>query len=320
MTKANFFRRGLPARVLPLALSLLLTISLAACGIWPGITVTSPSETPFETAAPPSGSSAPDGTSEPDGNGSDELPANPDADEISAAPPKVMDSPDSTLSLQGRPSILPTVMPTVTPERPVIKGPALPVQDRVDDDFFSDAAFLGNSLVDGFRLYSGLTTCDVYAATSMTVVGVGSSNSILLQNGGLGTIYQGVAQETYGKIYILLGINEIGYVTSSFKQMYGDMLDTLAGLQPDADIYVMSLTPVSEYKSSTDSTFSMSRVREYNEALYELAEEKGCYYIDLVEALSDDTGYLPSSVTSDGIHFSADHYKVWLEYLRTHYV
>jgi len=315
MTKASFFLRGLRSRVTPIALSLLLAASLAACANRQGDDPVPPSDAPSETEVPPADSTPPDVTAEA-GDGSDELPANPDADEISAAPPKVMDSPDATPQAPVRPSII----PTEAPEKPEITGPDVPVRDRADDEFFSDAAFLGNSLVDGFRLYSGLTTCDVYAATSMTVVGVGSSNSILLQNGGMGTIYQGVSQEVYGKIYILLGINEIGYVTSSFKQMYSDMLDTLIGLQPGADIYVMSLTPVSEYKSSTDSTFSMSRVGEYNDALYELAEEKGCYYIDLVEALSDDTGYLPASVTSDGIHFSADHYKVWLEYLRTHYV
>ncbi len=42
--------------------------------------------------------------------------------------------------------------------------------------------------------------------------------------------------------------------------------------------------------------------------------------MDLCEALSDESGYLPSNVTSDGIHFSADHYKVWLDYVKTNYV
>ena len=178
--------------------------------------------------------------------------------------------------------------------------------EPVDDEWFSDAAFLGNSLVDGFRLFSGLTTSDYYAATSMTVLGAG------------GLIEQMSAKQ-YGKVYILLGINEIGYNADVFKGQYSDMLDTIMEQQPDADIYVMGLTPVSEYKSTTDTTFTMERVKLYNEKLLELAEEKGCYYLDLVEALADETGYLPANVTSDGVHFSAGHYQVWNEYLHTHH-
>jgi len=178
--------------------------------------------------------------------------------------------------------------------------------EAVDDEWFADAAFLGNSLVDGFRLFSGLTTCDYYAATSMTVLGAGS-------------LIQQMAAEQYGKIYILLGINEIGYDADVFKGQYADMLDTIMEQQPDADIYIMGLSPVSEYKSSTDKTFTMTRVRLYNEKLLELAQEKDCYYIDLVDALADETGYLPANVTSDGVHFSAAHYQVWSEYLHTHH-
>lgn len=203
---------------------------------------------------------------------------------------------------------------------PYTGGPDLPLQEPAEDDYFSDAAFVGNSLMDGFRLFSGLDTCTYYAATSMTVVGVDSSDAITLDNGYAGTIMQALGQKTFGKIYILLGINEIGFEASYFKQLYSDMLDEIKQIQPDADIYIMSLTPVSEYKSSTDKTFTMSRVKTYNEVLYELAGEKECFYMDLCEALCDEKGYLPSTVTSDGVHFSASHYKVWLDYVKTHYV
>lgn len=221
----------------------------------------------------------------------------PDADEpsdgITPVPPVTappVDTPDV-----NKPSI-------VTPP-----GSTAPYGARMDDEWFSDAAFLGNSLVDGFRLFSGLTTCDVYAATSMTVM-------------GSGPLISQMAAEQYGKVYVLLGINEIGFEAEYFKKQYAAMLDDIIATQPNATIYVMSLTPVSQQKSSTDSTFTMDRVRLYNEKLLELVKEKGCYYIDLVEALADETGYLPANVTTDGVHFSASHYQVWLEYLRTHYV
>ena len=198
-------------------------------------------------------------------------------------------------------------------------GPDLTEKQAVGDDYFADAAFIGNSLMDGFRLFSGLTTCDYYTATSMSVNAIDSKACITLDNGNAGTIIQGVTQKPYGKIYIELGINEIGYDKDSFIAQYGKMLDKIIAAQPKATIYVMGLTPVSQEKSQSGDTFSMDRVKDFNTSLRQLAADKGCYYMDLITALSDSTGYLPASETTDGIHFSANVYKTWLEYVKTHY-
>jgi len=216
----------------------------------------------------------------------------------------------------------PTAQQSVSPSpspSPKPAGPDLTEREAVGDDYFSDAAFVGNSLMDGFRLFSGLTTCDYYTATSMSVNAIDTKQCISLDNGQQGTILQGVTQKKYGKIYIELGINEIGYEKSAFIAKYGEMLDQIIAAQPDCAIYVMGLTPISQDKSEGGDTFTMEHVKEFNVALRQLAADKGCYYMDLVSALSDSTGYLPASETTDGIHFSADVYKSWLQYVKTHY-
>lgn len=225
------------------------------------------------------------------------------------------------------PSDSPAADTTESPEPPpspsppdTYRGPDVPESDPADDEFFSDAAFMGNSLVDGFKLFSGLTTCDYYSATSLTVAGATSNYCIALDNGTSGTMVDGLTQKPYGKIYILLGINEIGYDTDTFGQMYTEMLDTIIAAQPDCDIYVMGLTPVSYAKSSSSDIFNMDRIAVYNEKLYSIAAEKQCYYLDLVSALSGEDGYLPASETSDGVHFTAGTYAKWLDFIRTHYI
>ena len=206
------------------------------------------------------------------------------------------------------------------PGTPVAFSPDVPAQDEVTDEFFADAAFMGNSLMDGFRLFSGLTTCDYYAATSMTVLGANSNVCITLDNGNSGTLVDGLLQKPYGKIYILLGINEIGYDVDTFIGYYSTLVDTIKAGQPDCDIYLMGLTPVSAAKSAGSDTFNMTRVTAYNEGIHQLAADKGCYYLDLVSALAGSDGYLPSDVTTDGVHFSAEVYQQWLGYVKTHYV
>jgi len=236
----------------------------------------------------------------------------PAATDETVAPPSVAETPAGE-------SETPTATPSPSPSEAVTSGPDLTARDPMNDDYFSDAAFMGNSLMDGFRLFSGLTTCDYYAATSMTVVGATTKACITLDNGTPGTLVQGLSQEAYGKIYILLGINEIGYDVDTFIDYYSQMLDEIIAAQPDCDIYVMGLTPVSEAKSSSSDTFNMKRINDYNTALHQLAADKGCYYMDLVSALAGPDGYLPASETTDGVHFSAKVYQTWLDYVRTHY-
>lgn len=206
-----------------------------------------------------------------------------------------------------------------SPSAETVVGPDLTAREPVTDEYFSDAAFMGNSLMDGFKLFSGLTTCEYYAATSMTVVGATSKVCISLDNGSQGTVVDGLIQKPYGKIYILLGINEIGFDVTTFIDYYGKMLDTIIAAQPDCDVYIMGITPVSAAKSSSGEIFNMTRITEYNTALHQLAADKGCYYMDLVSALAGPDGYLPASETTDGVHFSAQVYKTWLDYVKTHY-
>ena len=88
---------------------------------------------------------------------------------------------------------------------------------------------------------------------------------------------------------------------------------------PEADIYIMGLTPLTEEKDAAGYPFTMERVRSYNEALRSLAGEREHYYLDLVEALADESGFLPASDSTDGIHLTQEKYPKWAEYLRTHY-
>lgn len=318
------FARSYIKNVITVLLAAALILSIfTACALRPAEAGT---ESPDAQGTPvySDGDSAPDSTAKPtdqpsrviDGYPADETEPPQETDDHktikpSESPGEIVPVPPAVYNPNNNSNTtVPTAKPSTgqqTGTQVDTEGPDLPERDPVDDDFFSDAAFLGNSLVDGFRIFSGLTTCDVFASTSMTVLGVGD---LLSQ----------MSQQQYGKVYILLGINEIGYDADYFKGLYGDMLDKIESGQPDADIYIMGLTPVSSQKSSGDSTFNMDRINLYNEKLYELADERGHYYVDLCDALADDTGYLPADVTSDGVHFAASHYTVWRDYLKTHYV
>jgi len=209
-----------------------------------------------------------------------------------------------------------------TTEAPVAAefSPDLSEQPPVDDSFFADAAFVGNSLVCGLKQHGGLTAGDFYAATSTSVVNIELNYERTLKNGRKGTLLQALYEKQYGKVYLLLGINEIGFEPDYFAELYGALLDDIAEHEPDADIYIMGLTPVTEKKSAGNDLFNAERIALYNEKLYGLAETHHCRYVDLFSALADEAGYLPEEESTDGIHMKPAEYPRWADYLRTHYV
>lgn len=228
-------------------------------------------------------------------------------------------APEETVVAEA-PLPTPSPRPTPTPEPvPVYTGPDLPEREKTDDSFFADAAFFGNSLVEGLRMCGGLKEGEFYSATSASVVSVGMTKNMQLSSGSSATLLQALCEKPHGKIYTMLGINEIGFEPDYFIELYSAMLDEIRAASPDAEIYIMSLTPVTEKKSESNETFSMERVRAYNEALRTLAETRELYFVDLEEALAGEDGYLPADTSSDGVHLKPDGYAQWADYLRTHY-
>lgn len=192
---------------------------------------------------------------------------------------------------------------------PTYAGPEVPEQPEADEAFFATSAILGNSLVDGLQLYSGLKTLNYFCGTSMSVDSVTGRDAALVQS---------LCGKTYDRIYIELGINEIGNPADYFTSRYGTLLDRIITAQPEAEIYIISVLPVTKAKSDS-SVYNMDRINAYNEALYRLAAEKKCRYLDVCSALTGDDGYLPAAWSWDGVHLKADYYSVWENYMRTHY-
>ena len=128
-----------------------------------------------------------------------------------------------------------------------------------------------------------------------------------------------VAEEDCGKIYVMLGVNELGWSkVETFRDQYAKVIDRLREDHPDAEVVLQSLLPVSAKQDEKGSYVNNDRIRVYNEALLELAEEKDCPYLNVAEAVADETGCLRADWNFDGVHLNVKGCQAWLEYLRTH--
>ena len=186
--------------------------------------------------------------------------------------------------------------------------------EPVTDEYFHDAVFIGDSLTGGMSIYSGLTARYIYA-TGMSTLKI--ENTPLAS--GL-TILDTLAQEeNVGKIYIMLGMNELNEDLDSFIQRYGTLIDKVISIKPNATVYVQSILPVSLAKEQ-EGRFSNTRINEINARLEKLAEEKNVFYLKVGDSLRDENGYLPGDITYDGIHLVPESYGTWLDYLKNHAV
>ena len=195
---------------------------------------------------------------------------------------------------------------------PVPEGPA------VEDDYFDDAVFIGNSRTEGFMMYNGLKN-----ARSLTHVGLmvdtAFTKEVIRSGDRKLTVMDALAEMKFNKVYIMLGMNELGWVyDSAFQNCYGRIIERIKEINPQARIFIQSILPVSQEKSGKDKIYNNKRIEEFNSLLRELAEKKQVYYVNVAEALTDDSGSLPADASFDGVHLKPDYCKTWLEYLKNH--
>ena len=195
----------------------------------------------------------------------------------------------------------------------------LPETEAVEDTYFDSAVFLGDSRTEGLSLYSGLKTGYFYTAVGATVESVFSKKNFETEGGEKVPLLDAVAEQDCDKIYIMLGINELGWSkVKTFHDQYAKLIDRVREDHPEAKIVLQSIPPVSAKQEAKKTYVNNDRISDYNEVIRTLAEEKECYFLDVAACLSDGNGLLPKDLNFDGIHLNPAGCKVWLNYLRTH--
>ncbi len=191
----------------------------------------------------------------------------------------------------------------------------------VDDDYFNDALFVGDSRMVGLSEYCEPldTRADFYVKKALTIYNLLDGKPIRSFDGTQKSLWEVLDEKQYGKIYIMVGINEIGVGNSEyFKDAYEQVVDRIREVQPDALIFINSIMHVSQAKSDTDSLYNNTNINARNDAIASLADNIHIYYLNINEAVDDENGALRSDITFDDIHLKGSCYEPWHEYLLAH--
>ncbi len=189
-----------------------------------------------------------------------------------------------------------------------------------NESYFNDAVFLGDSRTLGIADYAGLDGADFFCDNGMTIFKLLEDTGVTYQKTGKKVDLKKALQEKrYGKIYIMLGMNELGYGnTHMYLRQYMEVLDQLREWQPEAVIYIMANLHVSREKNNMETEFNNININDKNVASARLANGRDIFYLDSNPLFTDEEGFLPDDSTFDGVHLYAQHYEKWRDFLCEH--
>ena len=231
-------------------------------------------------------------------------------------------TPEPTPEPVAEPAPIPT--PTTIPE-PTPAPEAPPTLPEKNDAYFDGSLFIGDSILEGVRLYvaqkraSETTLGSAEFLTSQS--GIALKDLLGERDWGLRYRYRGeslpleeiLAEIAPARVFLLLGLNDLadadGNDASAVAERYGRFLELLETLLPEAEVIVLLNPPktasvwLPEYTANRD--FSNGLIRDFDEALRSLCGEREVPWVDLHAALSDENGVLPESYCRDGfLHLS----------------
>ena len=252
-----------------------------------------------------------------------------------------------TADVTPTPDATPSSTPTQSPDpddRPVydetpyvgyaLTGNVVSEKTAVNDTYFNDACFIGHSIVVGMENYFALPNADFYAVSGISASAMLKYSQFELATTDYddegkpvkryGTIEDVLTEKAqkYGKIYIMLGTNELGPDSYHATTYYNNMRALVAMVKqthPNTKIYLIATIPVSRDRSIHNTNYTRDNVLIFNNKLMQVSTIENVYYLDAFGLFADGKGYLPQSYClNDGIHILKPQYAQFKTFLKTH--
>lgn len=191
----------------------------------------------------------------------------------------------------------------------------------VEDDYFADAVFIGDSRTVGMFEYGGLEEISTfYASTGLTVYKIFDSEIVSVPDERKKiSVEEALEQNSFAKIYLMIGINEMGTGTvESFLEKYQEVVNHLRELQPDAVIYLQAIMKVTAERSAQGDYITNEGIAARNEGIAGMADNEKIFFLDVNPLVCDETGGMVPDYTFDGVHLKAKYIQIWKDFLKTH--
>ena len=188
----------------------------------------------------------------------------------------------------------------------------------VDMDYYKDALFIGDSRVQGLQDYGNIKGADFFCEKGLSVFDL-MDVQLPVSGQGKRKLKKVLSAKQYKKIYIMLGVNELGTgYASDFQKQYRNNLNSIRKLQPDANLFLMGMMHVTTDYAKGQKVYNNDNIDMRNTLIAELANGTDTLYLDMNVAVSGKKGGLKKKYTWDGVHLKAEYYQLWVDFLNAH--
>ena len=193
-----------------------------------------------------------------------------------------------------------------------------PTFTTAPEGYFDDALIIGDSRTEGMRMCASIPGATYFCSVGMGVTGA-FYEAVSIDGMGTYTLDSLLAAKQFGKIYVMLGINDIGGDISSLAERFGTLVDKIKSAQPNAIIIIeANLRVTAGYNSNGVNN---QRIDQYNELISHYADNEKVFYLDVNPLFDDGTGTaLSASLSPDGLHVPGAQYIEWSDWLTEHAV
>ena len=204
-----------------------------------------------------------------------------------------------------------------------------PTGEPVDASWFNDAVFVGDSVTLKLSYYAdngSLGDAQFLCQGSLSYYNaqwdLDHEDEVHPTIDGVKyQVQDGIAELGSKKVFVMLGMNDIGLngVDQSIVNMIA-LTDKIMEKNPGVTLYIESVTPM--LVESQLSGLNNTSIKEFDEKLKTVCEEKGYHYLDIASAVDDGEGNLVPEYCGDpdamGLHFSDEGCDQWVTYLKSH--
>ena len=153
---------------------------------------------------------------------------------------------------------------TVSNEISVSKNAAGDILNYVSvDPDFTDVLFIGDSRTVGLSEYGDLRNAEVFAISGMSVFNL-FDTKVNVTDGSKKNLEEVLNEKQFQNIYLMLGINELGYNSQKTVTQYQSVVDKIRMWQPDAKIVLEANLHVTQDKSEKSEVYNNQKIDYLN--------------------------------------------------------
>lgn len=161
-------------------------------------------------------------------------------------------------------------------------------------------------------MYGRITGADFFSKTSMSSFTV-MKETIDVKGVGKTKLEPLLKGKQYSTVYVMLGINEIGYTLRNIVAKYEEIIALIKSTQPHAKIVIQSTLHVRADKEK--GSITNANINKLNEKLEALADNTTVFFLNVNPVFDDKNGAMAKEYSNDGVHFTSRCYPLWTSFL-----